>query len=647
MPGHEPEGRSAAARFGRRAFVTVAGAGGLALLLPVRSGRQGLLSIADSISRASGRGRFHAKLPIPRVLSGADIHIPIRVAEVRILPGRKTRMWTYAGTFPGPTIRRRAGHRTKVTFHHRLPRKAGELTVHLHGGHSESRYDGQPGGLTRSQKTALYCDVTPGLSAKQSGNNLLIKPGRRHSYVYDLVEDGSPERSAFQWYHDHRLEHTGRNVWRGLAGMWILDDDFDESLPLPSGRRDIPLLIVDRSFDAHNQLTNPFSQGRHPPTDGITGKLVLVNGAWRPHKHVSARRHRLRFLNASNFRAYNLYLSDGTSLVQVASDSGLMPAPVERQKVLLAPAERAEVIVDFSHAAGRSVELRSSPHNDDQHALGTRPFKGALMQFRVGRRRPDSTSIPAALRPLPDWVASAHPSPDRTWVISIGGTGLTPSWLINGKRFDPARSDAFPALGSTETWAVTNNTGVAHVIHMHSTDWYMLSRNGQPPRPWEDCLKESFFINPGDTIHVAAYFSDYLGKFVIHCHMLDHEDHGLMDQFEVVASKAAQPASDEVARRRRGEIPRYSKAPTLGLPGPGRVRGRRLEFTPSSPRGERLRWLEVAVNGEPKRAIQGPALGRPVRLGLPGGGLARVTLVGHTEDDRMIGVTRDYETPSG
>jgi spore coat protein A, manganese oxidase len=441
-------------------------------------------------------------------------------------------MWTYGGTFPGSTIRRPAGHRTSVTFHHRLPPAAGELTVHLHGGHNSSADDGQPGGLTPAQQHAFYCDVSPKLSPAQSGNDLLIAPGASRTYVYDLVEDGAPERAAFQWYHDHRLERTSRNVWRGLAGMWIIDDELDASLPLPKGDRDIPLLIADRSFDRHNQLTDPF---RHPapvPGDAVSGRRALVNGAWRPHQHVHAQRYRLRVLNASGFRTYNLHRSDGEPFVQIGSDSGLMPRPARRRHVLLGPGERAELIVDFHGAAGRRVELLSEPAGAPRIA-GARPFHGALMEFRVGRRLRDRTEIPARLRPLPRLVRDAPRNPSRRWVLSVSG-GFVRHWTINGKTFDPARSDAFPVLGTTETWEIVNNSGVAHVIHMHSTDWYLLARNGAPPPPWERCLKESFLIRPHETIHVAAYFSDHAGKFVMHCHMLDHEDHGLMAQFELV-----------------------------------------------------------------------------------------------------------------
>ncbi|HEU4463159.1 MAG TPA: multicopper oxidase domain-containing protein, partial [Solirubrobacterales bacterium] len=123
------------------------------------------------------------------MLSGEEIEIPIRVAEQQIFPGEKTKLWTFGGTFPGPTIRRRAGQRTKVTFHHQLPEKAGELSIHLHGGHNRSQFDGQPGGLTKRQPVSAFCSIPRGLSAREQGNDLLLQPGGRKTYVYDLTED--------------------------------------------------------------------------------------------------------------------------------------------------------------------------------------------------------------------------------------------------------------------------------------------------------------------------------------------------------------------------------------------------------------------------------------------------------------------------
>lgn len=475
---------------------------------------------------------FQEPLPIPPVLDGADLTIPIREAEARIFPGPKTKLWTFGGSFPGPTVRRPAGHRTRVTFEHRLPAEVGELSIHLHGGHNRSEFDGQPGGLTKAQPASFYCEVPRGLSPRASGNDLLLHPGRKKTYVYDLTEDGRPERAAFQWYHDHRLDKTALRAWKGMAGMWIVDDEVDSSLPLPGGERDLALMIADRSFDSHNQLTDPFV-GLRPPGDGVLGRSVLVNGAFMPHHRVSPRRYRLRLLNVSQFRSYNLYLSNRAPLVQIAGDSGLMPRPMRRREVLIGPGERAEVVVDFAAARGEAVELRSAP-NRGHGGFGSRAYVGALMQFRVdSRRRPDRTRVPRELRPLPAWTEDVKRTPDRTWTIEVGGLFRT-TWLINGRRFNPARAEAFPVLGTTETWEIHNRTAVAHTMHIHHNDWYLLSRDGKPPPPWEDCLKETFFLYPGERILLAGHFADHPGKFVIHCHMLDHEDHGLMGQFEVV-----------------------------------------------------------------------------------------------------------------
>jgi spore coat protein A len=432
-------------------------------------------------------------------------------------------------------VRRPAGHRTRVTFEHRLPPQVGELTVHLHGGHNRSQFDGYPGGLTADQPRSLFCHISRGLSPQQSGNDLLLEPGAEKTYVYDLREDGRPERAAFEWYHDHRLDRTALHAWHGLAGMWIVDDAFEDALPLPRGSYDLPLMIADRSFDDENQLTNPFEDHLRPPADGIRGEKILVNGVFMPHRQVAARRYRLRILNVSAFRSYNVHLTQGVKMVQIATESGLMPKPIRRQEILLGPAERAEVIVDFAPARGEAVELRSTRRHAGANPEGSRTYEGALMQFRVGSERVrDRSRIPRRLRPLPKWAQAVKPrQPDKRWEITIGG-GFNTKWLLNGRTFDPAYVDATAKLNTTEVWEIHNRTSVAHVMHIHHTDWYLLRRDGRPPPPWENCLKETFFVYPNEKILLAGHFADYTGKFVIHCHMLDHEDHGLMGQFRVV-----------------------------------------------------------------------------------------------------------------
>ena len=211
---------------------------------------------------------FEQALRIPEVLTGRNIKIHMRQAKVAIMPhGPKTRMWTYDGTFPGPTIKRPTGSQTSVTFVHDLPKSAGSLTVHQHGGHQSSADDGQP---TRQ----------------------LIRRGTRRTYTYPLVESGKPMPASFRFYHDHRMDRTAPNNWRGLQGMFLVTDEREEKLGLPSGQYDVPLHFSDRSFTARNQLTDPFpSTNMHewmtgpqaPPDDATVGKRILVNGQFAPY----------------------------------------------------------------------------------------------------------------------------------------------------------------------------------------------------------------------------------------------------------------------------------------------------------------------------------------------------------------------------
>ena len=525
-------------RFRRRRFLTGAATGAAALALPAWLRPSGIARIESALAAAPRP--FSRRLPIPKEITRSEISLSMKPAEVQILPGRKTKMWTYGGSFPGPTIRRPSGERTAITFDHRLPRSAGELTVHLHGAHTRSRDDGQPGGLTRSQPRSLYCDISPDLSARASGNDLLIAPGRKRRYVHDFTEDGADERAAMHWYHDHRLDRTGENVWRGLAGMWITEDDADLALNLPRGKRDLPLMITDRSFDSKNQLTDPFAK-LEPPDDGAQGKHILVNGAVLPFHRVSAQRHRLRVLNASNFRSYNLAFDSPTPLpvAQIATESGFMPQALERDSILIGPGERVELIVDFAAARGKNVVLRSVAR-DGKKALGSKPYTGPIMQFRVASEVVEDATAEAqnlALPELPAWTQGIEP-PSEPFEWAISEDRFRSSWKINGKTFSPSRVETYPELGSVVVWRISNNTSVAHLMHPHHTDWYMLERNGEAPPAHERCLKETFFLDPRDSILIAGRLSDYTGKYVMHCHMLDHEDHGLMSQFEVVEAES-------------------------------------------------------------------------------------------------------------
>jgi spore coat protein A, manganese oxidase len=469
---------------------------------------------------------FVKPLTLPPVLTGSDITIDMQESLVPILPGAATKMWTYGGTFPGPTIRRKAGEATNVTFVNDLPASVGSTTVHLHGAHAMPQHDGQP--------EDMVGDPT---SCEQ--NTLLIPTGCSHTYRYDLVENGAPERAAMQWYHDHRMDVTGRNVWMGLAGMFIIDpaDGDTTEATLPSGEYDVPLMLTDRKFDANNQLNYEFLR------DGMLGDHALVNGIAQPYFEVATHRYRVRVLNASNARAYDLTLSNGKPMTLIGTESGLLPAPVTVTHMRLGPAERAELVIDLSGASvGDKVTLVNT--------LGFTPTLRNLMEFRVARTVADDTSIPATLRPLPDTV-KRDPSMVRTWILGEDPNPTNPIWTINGQGFSHHRVDTAPLnpkLGATEEWIFVNETAFEHVVHIHDVDWRLVFRTGSSPLPAvetsKECvptadndmcqLKESFLVRPYEAIGVVSTFTDHVGRYMFHCHILEHEDKAMMAQFEVV-----------------------------------------------------------------------------------------------------------------
>jgi spore coat protein A len=465
---------------------------------------------------------FEQALRIPEVLTGRNIRIHMQRAKVAIMPhGPKTRMWTYGGSYPGPTIVRPAGRETRVRFVHRLPRRAGAMTVHLHGDHHAPEHDGQP-------------------------TTQLVRPGQSRVYEYPLTYGGLPEPSSFFFYHDHRMDKTARNNWRGLQGMFVVEDASESKLRLPEGKRDVPLMLSDRSFRRDNALTNPFAHGvrmvghhgamawlgpHAPPDDATVGTHVLVNGRYAPYLRVSATRYRLRLLNASHFSAYSVGLSDGRPLLQVGTGNGLLHRPVVRDRVLLGPAQRADVIVDFHGAAGRDLVLDSVPAAPGETGADAR--QAALMQFRVGAEARDPSRLPARL-PSPELVR-VPAEVSKTWTFDLGGNDHHGTfWSVNGHAFDPDRVDHRARLGSVERWRLRNTSDMTHYVHIHAEQWRTVLRDGKPPPPWEQGLEDTWRLEPGEVVEVAARFKDYTGPFMIHCHMLDHEDHGMMARFDVV-----------------------------------------------------------------------------------------------------------------
>ncbi len=489
---------------------------------------RGTLTVTGGDGGTGGEeATFRTPLVVPKNLRGDKITLEMRKSRVRMLPrGRRTTAWTYGGTWPGPTIRRDAGHSTRVTVVNHLPRRAGAMSTHLHGGHQAAKFDGQP-------------------------TSFLVPKGESRTYRYDLRESGRPVPGSFFWYHDHRMDHTTRNNWMGLQGMFIVDDPEQDELDLPRGKRDLPLMISDRSFTKRNQLTElhqpTMAHGDHgghgehagmaftgphaPPNDISVGTRILVNGTLRPFVRTAAVRYRLRLLNSSAFSSYNLSLSSGRAFTQIGTGNGLLPHPVERENILLGPSQRVDVVVDFHGQLGKEVVLQTTERTDGGTGTGTR--LGALMQFRVRDKAPDNSRIPRNL-PSPELVEA----PDeiaKSWTFSLEGDEETGTfWAINGLAYDDARVDHQVTLDTTEKWLLENTSDMTHYVHLHQEQWRTVSRNGESPPPWERGLEDTWKLDPGEQVVVAARFTDHTGPFMVHCHMLDHEDHGMMATFKVV-----------------------------------------------------------------------------------------------------------------
>lgn len=466
----------------------------------------GTLVIRGTGGSGPTRQQFRQPLKLPPVLTGAHITLPIARTAQRVLPdGGLTRMWTYGGSYPGPIIRRPAGQDTKLTFVDRLSSSAGTFSVHLHGDHHSSADDGQP-------------------------NSYLIGAGQRRTYDFPLTDHGNPERASTFVYHDHRMGVTGRNVWRGMEGMFIVTDSKERSLPLPKGRYDVPLLISDRSFAKDNQLTNPFSTPQLPPGDATVGSKVLADGRYAPYFNVDTHRYRLRLINGSNFQSYNFKLSDGRQFTQIGTGDGLLPAPVKRNTILLGPFQRADVIVNFNGEFGKRIVLKSVARTDSPPPGSIGSPSVSIMQFRVTGHAADHTRVPRTLEAPPRLTLPSTIA--KTWTLGVDPTQHV--WTINGQSFDDMRTDFAVTRGTTQKWKIVNDSPITHFFHLHEEQWQTIKRDGHGPPPWERGLEDTWKLDPGESIVVAARFTDYTGKFMIHCHMLDHEDHGLMAQFEVM-----------------------------------------------------------------------------------------------------------------
>ncbi len=462
-------------------------------------------------------------LPLPPVLMagpGAPIALDAIQATQAFTAAGSTSTMGFGQPYLGPVIRVKRGTSVPVAIRNRT----GEaITTHWHGLHVEGRVDGGPHSAFDSGST-----WSPTLDIDQPASTL--------------------------WYHSHVHGRTASQVHAGLAGMLIIDDpDAPPSgLPQTWGVDDIPLIVQDRAFDGQGRFVyRPFGPA---VMQGFKADTILVNGAIRPRASVPAGLVRFRVLNASNARIYQFGFEDGRRFHQVASDGGLLQRPVAVTALQLAPAERAEIVVDFSD--GRHARLLSADDNNTfmggmgRGMMGGMMAGGALpgvraadgrfevMQFVVDRSRGGAVrELPAHLAGAPARPAWGEPVRQRRFELSVHaggmGMGMGMGMGINGQSMSMNRIDAEVRVGQTELWRIVSND-MAHPFHIHGTHFEVLSHNGRPVAFETTGLKDTFLVQGEAELRVHfERKADRRTPYMYHCHILEHEDAGMMGQFTV------------------------------------------------------------------------------------------------------------------
>ncbi len=432
--------------------------------------------------------------------------------------------WGYDGVVPGPLFKGTYGKPMIVRFRNNLPATSTgfgdpNIIAHLHNGHSGSESDGFTG------------DFYPSGTYKD------------HHYPHMLAGGDPNEALGSLWYHDHRIDFTAANTYKGLVGTFLLFDEVDSgdetdinprALRLPSGPYDVPLFLADKQFDANGALI--FNQN---DTNGFVGDHFTVNGVIQPFFKVARRKYRLRFFNGGPSRWYGIKFSNGMSFKLIATDGNLLDSPTTLTRFVHSPAERFDIVVDFSQIPiGTQIVLQNDiAQTSGVGPSGTLKTPIQLMRFDVDRNAADSSQVPATLRTLPPIPT---PTVTRNWQFNA----MMGSWTVNGRLFDLNRVDATIKRGTVEQWNLQGMGMWAHPIHIHMEEFRILPRGDAARQAIERGRKDVVQLGGGmgmmggqlapQSASIIINFRDMVGKYVMHCHNTVHEDHAMMVRYDVV-----------------------------------------------------------------------------------------------------------------
>ena len=527
----------------RRKFLHHSSLATTALLMNPRAAFAQAPEVEAATLNTSSLAKFVDPLPIPPTAqpseyggSSANLsakvpyyRMAMRAFEMKVHRDLKpTRMWGFGAGFPGPTFDVRSGQEIMVEWVNELPEKhflpidhnlggAGKdqpevrTVVHLHGGKVAPDSDGFPEDWIAAGKSVV------------------------HHYP-------NKQDAAMLWYHDHAMGINRLNIYAGLFGVYLIRDRGEDSLNLAAGKFEVPLVISDRLFTPEGQLFYPVSDKPNAPwVPELFGDGILVNGKLSPYLEVAARKYRFRVLNGSNARFYHLSFENGASFYQIGTDQGLLPSPVSLKALMIAPGERLDLIADFSEHRGEKMILKSDAF--------------AIMQFRVSADKANETSsLPAALRSVPKILESQAV---KTRLLSLDEYQYRVAepvlMLLNGTYWHQPVTEK-PVLNTTEIWTLVNPTDDSHPIHLHLVRFQILDRRrfdmasymskrglrftGDPVAPdaseagWKDTVR----AQPGMVTRIIVHFEGYAGRYVWHCHILEHEDNEMMRPYEVIAA---------------------------------------------------------------------------------------------------------------
>ncbi|WP_266168727.1 multicopper oxidase family protein [Dyella subtropica] len=512
--------------------------------MPMPAGRMSVPQLAEpkvALVNPATLTRFVDALPIPPIARiteqrthprYADRMLPYYRMEMRAFQARlhrdlpPTPLWGYQGSSPGPTLEAMRGEPLLVEWVNALPTRHFLPIDHAIHGADRSKPEVRTVTHVHGARVPADSDGWP-----EDG----YAPGHSALYHYPNAQD-----AATLWYHDHAMGVTRLNIYAGLFGAFHLRDPEEQALGLPSGECELPLILCDRLIAQDGQLYYPVSDDPAAPwVSECYGNATLCNGKLYPYLEVEPRRYRLRLVNVANARHFNLSLSNRKPFQQIGSDQGLLPAPVEREQIELYPAERADVVVDFADLDGQTVQLRQQSE--------------AILQFRVrDRGRRDSSMLPSVLRAVPR-IDPATAVRDR--ILTLGerdDTGGNAMMMMLGGRHWSAPITENPRQDSVEIWSLVNLTGDVHPIHLHLVRFQVIERRpfdlfawnarrglkytgpGQAPPPHEAGWKDTVRADPGMVTRIIMRFEGEPGRYVWHCHLLEHEDNEMMRPFKLL-----------------------------------------------------------------------------------------------------------------